>query len=74
MVSSSYLEYRSSGDTGGTEYSMDLTYPSYEKVEELIEGNFDLSSENSEMNYECMKNIFRLKIILQTVTIRCKIA
>ena len=46
------------GDTGGTEYMMDLTYPTYDKVEQLIESNFCLSSENSEMNYECMKNIF----------------
>ena len=46
------------GDTGGTEYMMDLTYPTYDKVEQLIESNFCLSSENSEINYECMKNIF----------------
>ena len=37
---------------------MNLTYPTYDKVEKLIERNFQLSSENSESNYECMKTIF----------------
>ena len=35
-----------------------LTYPTYDKVEELIQSDFYLSAENSENNYECMKHIF----------------
>ena len=38
--------------------ALGLTYPTYDKVEELIQSDFYLSSENSEMNYESMKNIF----------------
>ena len=47
-----------SGDTGGTEYTMDLTYPSYETVEELIKYDFELSSEYNEVNHLCMLTIF----------------
>jgi hypothetical protein len=38
--------------------ALDLTYPDYDKVEELIQNSFYLLGENSELNYECMKNIF----------------
>ena len=40
--------------------SMDLNlkYPSYDKVEELIKHSLYLLGENSEINYECMKNTF----------------
>ena len=38
--------------------ALDLTYPTYDKVEGLIQSDFYLSSENSEINYESMKNIF----------------
>ena len=38
--------------------ALGLKYPSFDKVEELIQDNFCLSSEHSEENYECMKNIF----------------
>ena len=38
--------------------ALGLKYPSFDKVEELIQDNFILSSEHSEENYECMKNIF----------------
>ena len=37
---------------------MAFTYPTIDKVNELIETDFSLSSENSEDNYECMKMIF----------------
>ena len=38
--------------------ALGLTYPTYDKVEGLIQSSFNLSSENSEINYESMKNIF----------------
>ena len=38
--------------------ALGLTYPSYPKVEELIQSDFYLSAENSESNYGCMERIF----------------
>ena len=38
--------------------ALGLTYPTYDKVEGLIQSDFYLSSENSEINYESMKKIF----------------
>ena len=35
--------------------TLGLTYPTYDKVEELIQSDFYLSSENSESNYGSMK-------------------
>ena len=38
--------------------ALGLTYPTYDKVEGLIQCDFYLSSENNEISYESMKKIF----------------